>query len=119
MKRVIAVSLCVIMLLALCACGAADNSAYANTTWALSSINAGGVEMTAEDFETYGISGSLSFTDKEFTIIVAEQTIAIGTYAARGDKITMTVDGDDAVATVDGDTITFEQDGENMTFTKK
>ncbi|MBE5780714.1 MAG: hypothetical protein E7328_02690 [Clostridiales bacterium] len=116
LKTVLALALCAMMLLALCACG--GGSSVANTKWALKSAEMDGMTIDASMLAMIGAEFTLTFTSNTWEINMMGDIIE-GTYTEDGGKIAMTSDGETVPASVNGNTLTMEQDGQKMIFEKK
>ena len=112
MKKILALTLILVMVFALCACGGGKNAAVG--TWKLTGLFEG-----EEDYSAY-----LAMLGMDLTIVLNED--GTGTMEMMGEKIDITWadgkimnEGESLSFSVDGDTLTISEEGERMVFTRQ
>ena len=118
MKRILALTMAVVMAVGLCACGGSASS-LKGTNWSDSKVSANGMEIQGEMLASMGFEMTLEFTsDSDFKMGAMGEYVE-GTYTLSGGTVTMTVDGEAVDAALSGNTITMEEDGAKIVFSKK
>ena len=112
MKKILALTLILVMVFALCACGGGKNAAVG--TWKLTGLFEG-----EEDYSAY-----LAMLGMDLTLVLNED--GTGTMEMMGEKIDITWadgkiinEGESLSFSVDGDTLTISEEGERMVFTRQ
>ena len=112
MKKILALTLVLVMVFALCACGGGKNAAVG--TWKLTGLFEG-----EEDYSAY-----LAMLGMDLTLVLNED--GTGTMEMMGEKIDITWadgkimnEGESLSFSVDGDTLTITEEGERMVFTRQ
>ncbi len=115
MKKIAALTLVLVMVLALCACGGSDGKNPAVGTWTIKSMTNGGETYSVDDVPTL----------KDFIVMELRED-GTGTITSSGettpltwDGSTITVEGDPASYSVSGDTLTLNSDSYTFTFVRK
>jgi|GEM_PF-1821547 len=118
MKKVLAIVLSVLMLIGLCACA---GNALKGTEWKLTGMTVEGLTVGEADLAGLGLEGSLSFTDKEVTLVLSGEEDATASYSVKDGVVTITDEtGETMVATLDGDQLVMDFEGVgSMIFTKQ
>ena len=112
MKKILALTLILVMVFALCACGGGKNAAVG--TWKLTGLFEGG-----EDYSAY-----LAMLGMDMTLVLNED--GTGSMEMMGEKIDVTWgdgkitnEGESIPFSVDGDKLTMEEDGSQLVFTRQ
>lgn len=119
-KRISAMLLATSMVLGLASCGGSDPM---EGTWKVSGGSANGVEVTAEQLESFGMDMTMKCDDGKITVSMSqdgeETQEGEGTYKVDGKKVTFESNGETLEGTLDGDTFTFEQSGVTLEMKKQ
>lgn len=119
MKKVIAICLCVLTVVAICACG--GSSVLAGTEWKLTKATYQGQTIDVSEMD---MEGTLSFSGSKASVDMNGEK-GTGRYTVSGDvesgSYTVTIKDPDGevVATVEGDTLTISQSGVDLIFEKQ
>lgn len=120
MKRILAVILCAVTLFSMCGCAALQGLfvGIADSQWSLTEMNDNGVQLDQTFLEEKGVTGSISFDDKDFALELQGNEFN-GTYVLNGDQLTLTIGEETVNAICDDGVITMTIDGAVLTFTEQ
>jgi hypothetical protein len=119
MKKSVLSLLSIVLLfcILLVGCGNKKKTDIDNTSWALTSAEAAGIKISAEDMGITDFVFEFK-TDGKVTVTLNGET-SEAAFKMDGNEITITEKDDSMVFTKDGDVISVDQDGAKLYFDKK
>ncbi len=120
MKRFLAAAICALLLVSMCGCSALSNLFVGvnDSEWTLVSMTDNGVELDEAYLAEAGVTGSIAFDQKTFTMDLQGSTFD-GTYVLNNGVLTMTVGEEVIEATCQDDIITMHIDGATLFFAEQ